>query len=126
MKGNPPLRPPSKKRQRRLGAPPPPGWAGGSPPVVAPPAPRVAQRAPAASKNFAYQRKRGARDSDDARCRHQHAVQGGPDFRRSSFGAAPVNETNDRHQKKRLGIRGDEKERRRMRQDRQCAKKTER
>ena len=44
-------------------------------------------------------------------------------FAAASFRAAPVNESDKRHQKKRFGIAGDEKKRRRMRDDRERAEK---
>ena len=46
-------------------------------------------------------------------------------FRGAALRAAPIHEAKQRHQEKRLGIAGDEKERRRMRDDGESAEKVQ-
>src|SRR6266852_7389107 len=53
-------------------------------------------------------------------------MQRGPDFSRAPIRPAPINETDQGHQKERFRITGNEKESRWMRDDERCAKKTQR
>ena len=52
-------------------------------------------------------------------------MQSGENFAHGTFSAAPVNKADQRHQKERLGIPGDEKESGRMRGNRERSKKAQ-
>src|SRR5439155_26174642 len=66
-----------------------------------------------------HHRKRRARDSHDPRGGHRKPVKRGQHFGPSPFSSAPVEESGQHHQEKRLRVSGHQEESGRMRQNRQ-------
>src|SRR5205085_7862888 len=58
--------------------------------------------------------RQGGRDYDDSRGRHDDSMQHGESFRAAAIRDAPINKTEQRHQRERFRISGDEKEGGRM------------
>src|SRR5256885_15960169 len=86
------------------------------PPRAAPP-----QAAPAIPKYRLHHGITGARNADDPRRRHDETVKHGQGPRALPLSRAPEHESKESHHEHRLRITRDEKERRRMREDRKRA-----